>query len=120
MHFDGRQEGGAVGEGQDRRNTGSRMDHGAPRQSVLRTMGLTGVAFSLVSLSLTVIGGRVLGLAPSPVLVSFEAGALFLFLLMLALSCIEQRLVEIRQELMNLNSDERAGIRRKDSGRAEA
>lgn len=123
MHLAGRQEDGAVGGrragGQDRRKPGSRINHGAPRQSVLRVMGAIGVAFSLAPLSLTVIGGGVLGLTPSPVLVSFEAGALLISLLMIALGSIESRLMEIRLELVMLNGDERTGVRRKDMRRSE-
>lgn len=104
---------------QDRRKPGSRVNHAAPRQSTLKVIGAIGVAFSLAVLVLTLGGGEILGLTPSSMLVIFEGLALIMFVLLLALSCIESRLVEIRLELMMLNGGQRAENRREGARRAE-
>lgn len=104
--------------GRDRRKPGSRVNERAPRQSLLKAVGAFGVVFSTSAFVLTLLGGQMLDLPSTVVVVGFEAAALITSVLLLALGSIELRLVEIRLELMMMNGgmrgeDRREGDRRK-------
>lgn len=96
----------------DRRKPGSRINMGAPRNSLLKAVGAFGVVFSTAAFVLTLLGGQMLNLPSTIVAVGFEAAALVTSVLLLALGSIELRLVEIRLELMMLNGGMRGEDRR--------
>lgn len=102
----------------DRRKPGSRINKGAPRNSLLKAVGAFGVVFSTAAFVLTLLGGQMLNLPSTIVAVGFEAAALVTSVLLLALGSIELRLVEIRLELMMLNGGMR-GEDRRDGDRRE-
>ena len=99
--------------GPDRRSTGSRINPHAPRQSVLRIMGALGVGVSASLLVITLLAFEVLGMRAATNVLAFEVSLLFMSILVLALGSIEQRLVEIRLELMITNGGMRTVERRK-------
>lgn len=96
----------------DRRKPGSRVNKAAPRSSLLKAVGAFGVVFHTAAFVLTLLGGQMLNLPSTIVAVGFEAAALVTSVLLLALSSIELRLVEIRLELMMLNGGMRGEDRR--------
>ncbi|MGZ9113494.1 MAG: hypothetical protein ACXW3K_02635 [Brevundimonas sp.] len=98
--------------GRDRRKPGSRINADAPRQSLLKAVGAFGVVFSTAAFVLTLLGGQMLDLPATVVVVGFEAAALITSVLLLALGSIELRLVEIRLELMMGNGGRRGEDRR--------
>lgn len=98
--------------GRDRRKPGSRINATAPRQSLLKAVGAFGVVFSAAAFVLTLLGGQMLDLPSTVVVVGFEAAALITSVLLLALGSIELRLVEIRLELMMANGGMRGEDRR--------
>lgn len=98
--------------GRDRRKPGSRINETAPRQSLLKAVGAFGVVFSVAAFVLTLLGGQMLDLPSTVVVVGFEAAALITSVLLLALGSIELRLVEIRLELMMANGGMRGEDRR--------
>jgi hypothetical protein len=99
--------------GPDRRSTDSRINPHAPRQSVLRIMGALGVGVSASLLVITLLAFEVLGARAATSVLAVEVSLLFMSTLVLALGSIEQRLVEIRLELMILNGGMRSVERRK-------
>lgn len=104
--------------GRDRRKPGSRINESAPRQSLLKAVGAFGVVFSTAAFVLTLLGGEMLDLPSTVVVVGFEAAALITSVLLLALGSIELRLVEIRLELMMVNGGMRGNDRRDGDRRA--
>jgi len=99
--------------GPDRRSTDSRINPHAPRQSVLRIMGALGLGVSASLLVITLLAFEVLGTRAATSVIALEVSLLFMSTLVLALGSIEQRLVEIRLELMILNGGMRSVERRK-------
>jgi uncharacterized membrane protein len=99
--------------GPDRRSTDSRINLHAPRQSVLRIMGALGVGVSASLLVITLLAFEILGARAATSVLAVEVSLLFMSTLVLALGSIEQRLVEIRLELMILNGGMRSVERRK-------
>ncbi|MDO9589175.1 MAG: hypothetical protein Q8R45_04745 [Brevundimonas sp.] len=106
--------------GRDRRRPGARVNMEAPRRSLMKVLGAYGVAFTAAALALTLVAGEVLGQGGTVVVIAFEAGALGLSILLLAIGSIELRLVEIRLELMMLNGGMRKEDRRRTDRRGEA
>lgn len=106
--------------GRDRRKPGSRVNQNAPMRSYLLRAGLSafGVIFTIVAI--TLIYSEVAGIALPYVTLAFEASALAVAIIVVALGCLEQRLTEIRLELLMLNGgrrqneDRRRGSRRSD------
>ncbi len=105
--------------GRDRRRPGARVNMGAPRLSLMKMLGAGGVALGAAALSLTLLGGAMLGEGPSVTALAFEAATLGLSILLLAIGSIELRLIEIRLELMMLNGGMRKEDRRRTDRRAE-
>ena len=99
--------------GPDRRSTDSRINPHAPRQSALKIIGSLGVGVSASMLVITLLSFEVLGVRASTNVLAFEVSLLFMSTLWLALGSIEQRLVEIRLELMMMNGGMRSVERRK-------
>jgi len=114
-----RRERAADRRGRDRRRPGSRINTNAPRQSILKFVGVFGVLFSVAAGLLTLLGGEMLDLPATVVVVGFEVAALMISVLLLAIGSIELRLVEIRLELMMLNGGMRGADRRGNDRRDE-
>ena len=110
--------------GRDRRKPGARVNMQAPRLSMMKVLGASGVALSTAALALTLVAGEVLGVRATVVALAFEAATLGLSILLLAIGSIELRLIEIRLELMMLNGgmrkDDRRGAERRGERRGEA
>lgn len=106
--------------GRDRRKPGACVNVEAPRRSMMKVLGAFGVAFSTAALALTLLAGGMLGQGATVVAIGFEAAALGLSILLLALGSIELRLIEIRLELMMLNGGMRKEDRRRSDRRGEA
>lgn len=103
----------------DRRKPGARVNMAAPRLSMMKILGASGVALSTAALALTLVAGEVLGVRATVVALAFEAATLGLSILLLAIGSIELRLIEIRLELMMLNGGMRKEDRRGAGGRGE-
>lgn len=97
--------------GRDRRRQGNRINKGAPRRSLVQTIALSAAGISATLAGLMVSVGLVMeDMAWANI---FAAVAVAAFsLLSFILGCIEQRLVEIRLELMMANGGARQGDRR--------
>ena len=106
--------------GRERRRPGSRINNNAPRQSILKFVGVFGVLFSVAAGLLTLLGGEMLDLPATVVVVGFEVAGLMTSVLLLAIGSIELRLVEIRLELMMLNGGMRGADRRATDRRGES
>lgn len=98
--------------GTERRKTESRINNAAPRRSLLRSVGLSAFAMSTVPASIILVAGEMLTgdtlwlpLAASLAVMGFA-------ILAFMVGCIEQRLIEIRLELMMSNEDSRKANRR--------
>ncbi|CAN1570208.1 hypothetical protein MCEMIH16_03156 [Caulobacteraceae bacterium] len=98
--------------GPDRRSAGSRINAEAPRRSSLKVLGTLGVGISAAAIVITLLAGEMLGTRAASIFLAFEAALLFTATLWLALGAIEQRLVEIRLELMMMNGGMRGVDRR--------
>jgi len=98
--------------GRERRKAGSRVNRAAPNQSLMKTLGAYGVGLMAAVIALTLIASDRLGIGLPVAAVAFEAAALGASILLLALGALEQRLIEIRLELMMLNGGRRQGDRR--------
>lgn len=103
--------------GRERRKPDGRINKVAPRRSLLQTVALsaTGISATLTGLILAA-GVLVLDSMPWPNLIAAAIISAFCLLAFL-LGCIEQRLIEIRLELMMANGgmrqlDRRQGERR--------
>lgn len=107
--------------GRDRRKPGSRVNQRAPMRSTLRSVGLSGLAAVATVIAITVLYSQIAQISLPYVTLAFEAGALAVAIIVVALGCVEQRLTEIRLELMMLNGgrrqqdDRRQGSRRGDA-----
>lgn len=114
-------EAGLVGErreraerrARDRRKPGSRINQKAPMRSTLRGVGLSALGLVGTVMAITVIYTQIAQVSLPYVTLAFEAGALAVAVVVVALGNLEQRLTEIRLELMMLNG----GRRRQDDRR---
>ena len=110
--------------GRDRRKAGSRVNQRAPMRSTLRGVGWSALGLVGTVMAITVVYSQIAQVSLPYVTLAFEAGALAVAVIVVALGCVEQRLTEIRLELMMLNGgrrqqdDRRQGSRRAD-GTAE-
>lgn len=97
--------------GKDRRREGNRINKTAPRRSLVQTIALSAAGVSGTLAGLMVAAGLVMeDMAWANI---FAAVAVAAFsLLAFILGCIEQRLVEIRLELMMANGGARQADRR--------
>ncbi|NJC42282.1 hypothetical protein GGQ87_002577 [Brevundimonas alba] len=106
--------------GRDRRKPGSRINQHAPMKSPLLRVGLSGFGVMVTVVLITLIYSEVADIALPYVTLAFEASALAVSIIVVALGCLEQRLTEIRLELMMMNGgrrqseDRRRGSRRGD------
>ena len=97
--------------GKDRRRDGNRINKAAPRRSLVQTIALSAAGISATLAGLMVAVGLIMeDMAWANI---FAAVAVVAFsLLSFILGCIEQRLVEIRLELMMANGGARQADRR--------
>ena len=102
----------------ERRRPDSRINREAPSRSLLKTIGAYGVGLMAAVIALTLLASELVGIGVPVVAVGFETAALGAAILMLALGSLEQRLIEIRLELMMLNGGRRQGDRRHGDRRA--
>lgn len=96
----------------DRRRPGNRVNREAPRQSLMKTLGAYGVGLMAAVLALTLLASELVGIGVPVTALAFEAAAMGTGVLLLAMGSLEQRLIEIRLELMMLNGGRREGDRR--------
>lgn len=110
--------------GRDRRKPGSRVNQRAPMRSTMRGVGLSALGVVATVMAITVVYSQIAQVSLPYVTLAFEAGALAVAVIVVALGCLEQRLTEIRLELMMLNGgrrqqdDRRQGSRRSDEAAA--
>ncbi len=98
--------------GRERRRGGGRINKVAPRASRLQFLGAICTAVSLSGMTLLLLGTFLLHSSMPWAGVAVMGSMLGLSILTLIMGSIEQRLIEIRLELMMLNG----GRRRSDSG----
>ena len=105
--------------GKDRRKSGGRINKQAPRRSLMKIIGAHATLGSFGLLSVLFSASEVADLqVPTPAAAFFVALAMF-SCLVLMLGSLEQRMIEIRLELMMANGgmrqeDRRTGERRGD------
>ena len=110
--------------GKDRRKPGGRINKQAPRRSLMKVIGAYATLWSFGILSVLFSASEVAGLrVPTPAAAFFVALSMF-SCLVLMLGSLEQRMIEIRLELMMTNggmrrADRRGGDRRAGDGASE-
>ena len=103
--------------GRDRRKPGSRINQRAPMRSMLQPVGLSAVGVVGTVMVITVIYSQIAGVTLPYVTLAFQAGAMAVAAIVVAIGCLEQRLTEIRLELMMLNGGRRQGDDRRQGSR---
>ena len=103
----------------ERRKPGARVNREAPSRSLMKMLGAYGVGLMAAVLALTLLASELVGIGVPVTALAFETAAMGAAVLMLAMGSLEQRLIEIRLELMMLNggrreADRRTGDRRGD------
>lgn len=103
--------------GKERRKGGSRINRAAPRRSLLQSVGLSAVGMSTVVASIIFLAGELFIGATLWVPLGLSLAVVGFAVLAFIIGCLEQRLIEIRLELMMWNggsrqADRRQGIRR--------
>lgn len=93
--------------GRERRKGQGRINRVAPRMSRLQIIGAGATAVAISAVLLTVLAMMVLGLQVSQPAGEMLALALGLSIVTLIMGSIEQRLIEVRLELMMLNGGQR-------------
>lgn len=97
------------------RRKGSRINRVAPRTSKLQVAGLLATIFTVSVAAVVIVAALHLDM-PIPVTARVTVATLLAFaLFILALGSVEQRLIEIRLELMMLNGGARRTDRREDA-----
>lgn len=103
--------------GRDRRKPGSRINQRAPTRSMLQPIGLSAVGVVGTVMVITVLYSQIAGVTLPYVTLAFQAGAMAVAAIVVAIGCVEQRLTEIRLELMMLNGGRRQGDDRRQGAR---
>lgn len=103
--------------GRERRKSGSRINARAPTHSVLRRIGLMCLGLATTVIVLTLTAASLAGIELPTEIIAFETAAWAVSILVVALGSIEQRLTEIRLELMMLNGGRRAEEDRRQASR---
>jgi len=106
--------------GRDRRKPGSRVNQRAPMRSTLQAVGLSAVGVVGTVMVITVLYSQIAGVSLPYVTLAFQAGAMAVATIVVAIGCVEQRLTEIRLELMMLNGGRRQGDDRRQGPRRGA
>lgn len=105
--------------GKDRRKSGGRINKQAPRRSLMKIIGAYATLWSFGVLCLLFSASEVADLqVPTPAAAFFVALAMF-SCLVLMLGSLEQRMIEIRLELMMADGGMRQGDRRTSERRRE-
>lgn len=102
----------------ERRKPGTRVNREAPRRSLMKLLGAYGVGLMAAVLALTLLASEMLNIGVPVTALAFETAAMGAGVLLLAMGSLEQRLIEIRLELMMLNGGRREGDRRQGDRRA--
>lgn len=106
--------------GRDRRRVNSRINRQAPRRSTLQALGVNAIGGSAAVIAIIALAGEFI-LSDMPWGPLGVAGVVFGFaVLAFMMGCVEQRLIEIRLELMMLNGGSRQGDRREHDRRDQA
>ena len=103
--------------GRDRRKPGSRINQRAPMRSMLQPVGLSAVGVVGTVMVITIIYSQIAGVTLPYVTLAFQAGAMAVAAIVVAIGCVEQRLTEIRLELMMLNGGRRQQDDRRQASR---
>ena len=98
--------------GRERRLAGTRVNKEAPRRSLMKAMGAMASGLSGALLAIVFVAGEMLFDQTPWAALLVAVVALVLSLFALLLGCLEQRLIEIRLELMIVNGGMRAADRR--------
>ncbi|WP_374513352.1 hypothetical protein [Brevundimonas sp.] len=102
----------------ERRKPGTRVNREAPRRSLMKLLGAYGVGLMAAVLALTLLASEMLDIGVPVTALAFETAAMGAGVLLLAMGSLEQRLIELRLELMMLNGGRREGDRRQGDRRA--
>ena len=108
--------------GKDRRQPGARINRVAPRRSLMKVFGALATGFSFAVFAIVLLATLMLPDQPPWIALSVTGIAVIVSIFALMLGSIEQRLIEIRLELMMTNggmrqADRRTGNRRGASAR---
>ncbi|WP_339930074.1 hypothetical protein [uncultured Brevundimonas sp.] len=98
--------------GKERRKPGNRINRHAPRRSLMKLIGAYALVVSGGVFALILLADQMLDLGSTLVGLSFVGALIGVSILVLALGALEERLIEIRLELMMLNGGMRQGERR--------
>ena len=103
--------------GKDRRQPGTRVNRVAPRRSLMKVLGALATSFSFAVFAIVVLATLMLSDPPPWTALAVSGIAVIVSIFALMLGSIEQRLIEIRLELMMTNGgmrqvDRRTGDRR--------
>ncbi len=98
--------------GKERRKPGNRINRFAPRRSLMKLIGAYALVVSGGMFALILLADQMLSLGSVLAGLGFVGGLVAVSILVLALGALEERLIEIRLELMMLNGGTRQGERR--------
>lgn len=98
--------------GKERRKPGNRINRFAPRRSLMKLIGAYALVVSGGVFALILLAEQMLGLGSALVGLGFVGAVICVSILVLALGAVEERLIEVRLELMMLNGGARQGERR--------
>ncbi len=104
--------------GKERRGSGRRINRAAPRRSLLQAVGIQAIGLTGVIVGVILIAGQFILPAMPWAALGISLVALGFAILAYVGGCIEQRLIEIRLELMMANGGARQADRRQTDRRA--
>lgn len=110
----------AARRGKDRRRSGNRINASAPRRSLMKLLGAYGLAVSGSLFALILLAGAMLADILPVISLGLAAAAMGTSIVVLALGALEERLIEVRLELMMLNGGMRKDERRRSDRRSTA
>lgn len=97
--------------GKERRQPGTRVNPQAPRRSLMKAIGAGATGAAAALFAIVLLASMMFdSIGATPVLVA--GGVVFLAALTMMLGSLEQRLIEIRLELMMMNGGSRLADRR--------
>ena len=115
----GARRAGPERRGKERRGASNRINRAAPRRSVLRAAGLSATGASSALAAIIFLGGELVLGTTAWVPLGLALTVLGFALLAYMIGCVEQRLIEIRLELMMINGGSRQADRRTGDRRGE-
>lgn len=98
--------------GKERRKPGNRINRFAPRRSLMKLIGAYALVVSGGVFALILLAGQMLAMSSTLIGLGFVGAVIAVSILVLALGALEERLIEVRLELMMLNGGTRQGERR--------